>query len=104
MDAVTARRITVTVNGEVEYDVEARRLLIHFPATRPDRDARRLRHRQLRRVLDPLQPARQELRALAQADGATTRPSSRCPETAQLTPLQRVLRPPRALGGCTPGC
>jgi aerobic carbon-monoxide dehydrogenase small subunit len=31
MDAVTTKRITVTVNGEqIEYDVEARRLLVHF--------------------------------------------------------------------------
>ena len=31
MDPVTSKRITVTVNGEViEYDVEARRLLVHF--------------------------------------------------------------------------
>ena len=31
MEPVTSRRITVTVNGEViEYDVDARRLLVHF--------------------------------------------------------------------------
>jgi len=31
MDPVSSKRITVTVNGEViEYDVEARRLLVHF--------------------------------------------------------------------------
>jgi aerobic-type carbon monoxide dehydrogenase small subunit (CoxS/CutS family) len=31
MDPVTSRRVTVTVNGEeIEYDVEARRLLVHF--------------------------------------------------------------------------
>ena len=31
MDPVTSARITVTVNGEeIEYDVEARRLLVHF--------------------------------------------------------------------------
>jgi aerobic-type carbon monoxide dehydrogenase small subunit (CoxS/CutS family) len=31
MDPVTSSRITVTVNGEeVEYDVDARRLLVHF--------------------------------------------------------------------------
>src|SRR2546425_5915213 len=31
MDPVTSDRITVTVNGEeIEYDVDARRLLIHF--------------------------------------------------------------------------
>ena len=31
MEAVTRMRITVTVNGEeIEYDVEARRLLVHF--------------------------------------------------------------------------
>jgi aerobic-type carbon monoxide dehydrogenase small subunit (CoxS/CutS family) len=31
MTAVTSKRITLTVNGEeVEYDVEARRLLVHF--------------------------------------------------------------------------
>ena len=31
MDPVTSRRITVTVNGEeIEYDVAARRLLVHF--------------------------------------------------------------------------
>ena len=31
MSTVTSKRITVTVNGEeVEYDVEARRLLVHF--------------------------------------------------------------------------
>ena len=31
MEPVTSRRITVTVNGEeIEYDVEARRLLVHF--------------------------------------------------------------------------
>ncbi len=31
MEAVTRKRITVTVNGEeIEYDVEARRLLVHF--------------------------------------------------------------------------
>ncbi len=31
MDALTSKRITVTVNGEeIEYDVEARRLLVHF--------------------------------------------------------------------------
>jgi carbon-monoxide dehydrogenase small subunit len=31
MEPVTSKRITVTVNGEeIEYDVEARRLLVHF--------------------------------------------------------------------------
>jgi aerobic-type carbon monoxide dehydrogenase small subunit (CoxS/CutS family) len=31
MDPVTSSRITVTVNGEeIEYDVDARRLLVHF--------------------------------------------------------------------------
>jgi aerobic-type carbon monoxide dehydrogenase small subunit (CoxS/CutS family) len=31
MDAITSKRITTTVNGEeIEYDVEARRLLVHF--------------------------------------------------------------------------
>src|SRR3989441_657964 len=31
MDPVTSDRITVTVNGEeIEYDVDARRLLVHF--------------------------------------------------------------------------
>ena len=31
METVTNKRITVTVNGEeIEYDVEARRLLVHF--------------------------------------------------------------------------
>jgi aerobic-type carbon monoxide dehydrogenase small subunit (CoxS/CutS family) len=31
MDAMTSKRITTTVNGEeIEYDVEARRLLVHF--------------------------------------------------------------------------
>ncbi|HEX7309586.1 MAG TPA: (2Fe-2S)-binding protein [Gaiellaceae bacterium] len=31
MDPVTSGRITVTVNGEeIEYDVDARRLLVHF--------------------------------------------------------------------------
>ena len=31
MEAQSSRRITVTVNGEeIEYDVEARRLLVHF--------------------------------------------------------------------------
>ena len=31
MDPVSSKRITVTVNGEqIEYDVEARRLLVHF--------------------------------------------------------------------------
>ena len=31
MEPVTSRRITVTVNGEeIEYDVDARRLLVHF--------------------------------------------------------------------------
>jgi len=31
MEPVTSNRITVTVNGEeIEYDVEARRLLVHF--------------------------------------------------------------------------
>jgi aerobic carbon-monoxide dehydrogenase small subunit len=31
MEPITSKRITVTVNGEeIEYDVEARRLLVHF--------------------------------------------------------------------------
>ena len=31
MESITSKRITVTVNGEeIEYDVEARRLLVHF--------------------------------------------------------------------------
>src|SRR6266496_3219800 len=31
MDPVTSKRITATINGEeIEYDVEARRLLVHF--------------------------------------------------------------------------
>src|SRR2546428_9948322 len=31
MDPVSSKRITVTVNGEeIEYDVDARRLLVHF--------------------------------------------------------------------------
>ena len=64
---VTSQVVSVEVNGTTyEREVEARRLLIHF--LRDDLDltgiARRLRHRQLRRLQrDPRRDAREELHA-----------------------------------------
>jgi aerobic-type carbon monoxide dehydrogenase small subunit (CoxS/CutS family) len=110
MDPVTSKRITVTVNGEaIEYDVEARRLLVHFL-----RDDLGLTGTHIgcdtgncgacsviyRGVL-----AKSCMLLAIQADGATVETVEGLAGDGELTPLQQAFSDHHALqcGYCTPG-
>ena len=110
MEPVTSKRISVTVNGEeIEYDVDARRLLVHF----------------LRDDLDLTGPhvgcdtgncgacsifydgvlAKSCMLLAIQADGARIETIESLSENGELTPLQQAFSDHHALqcGYCTPG-
>jgi len=110
MDPVTSKRITVTVNGEViEYDVEARRLLVHF--LRDDLDLTGTHvgcdtgNCGACSVLFDGVLAKSCMLLAIQADGATIETVEGLAQDGQLTPLQQSFSDHHALqcGYCTPG-
>jgi carbon-monoxide dehydrogenase small subunit len=110
MDAVTSRRITVTVNGEeVEYDVEARRLLVHF--LRDDLDLTGTHvgcdtgNCGACSVLVDGRLVKSCMLLAIQADGATIETVEALSGDGELTPLQQAFSDHHALqcGYCTPG-
>ena len=110
MEPVTSRRITVTVNGEViEYDVEARRLLVHF--IRDDLDLTGTHvgcdtgNCGACSVIYNGQLAKSCMLLAVQADGATIETVEGLAPDGELTPLQQSFSDHHALqcGYCTPG-
>jgi aerobic carbon-monoxide dehydrogenase small subunit len=110
MDPVTSKRITVTVNGEViEYDVEARRLLVHF--LRDDLDLTGTHvgcdtgNCGACSVLYDGRLAKSCMLLAIQADGATVETVESLARDGELTPLQQSFSDHHALqcGYCTPG-
>jgi aerobic-type carbon monoxide dehydrogenase small subunit (CoxS/CutS family) len=110
MDPVSSKRITVTVNGEViEYDVEARRLLVHF--LRDDLDLTGTHvgcdtgNCGACSVLYNGQLAKSCMLLAIQADGATVETVESLARDGELTPLQQSFSDHHALqcGYCTPG-
>jgi aerobic-type carbon monoxide dehydrogenase small subunit (CoxS/CutS family) len=110
MDPVTSKRITVTVNGEViEYDVEARRLLVHF--LRDDLDLTGTHvgcdtgNCGACSVLYNGRLAKSCMLLAIQADGATVETVESLARNGELTPLQQSFSDHHALqcGYCTPG-
>src|SRR5438034_4261782 len=110
MDAVTSKRITVTVNGEeVEYDVEARRLLIHF--LRDDLDLTGTHvgcdtgNCGACSILYNGRLVKSCMLLAIQADGATIETVESLSGDGELTPLQQAFSDHHALqcGYCTPG-
>jgi aerobic carbon-monoxide dehydrogenase small subunit len=110
MDAVTSKRITVTVNGEqFEYDVEARRLLVHF--LRDDLDLTGTHVGcdtgncgACTVIYDGLLAKSCMLLAI-QADGASIETVEGLAQDGELTKLQQSFSDHHALqcGYCTPG-
>jgi len=110
MEPVTSRRITVTVNGEViEYDVDARRLLVHFL-----RDDLSLTGTHVGcdtgncgacSVIYDGMLAKSCMLLAVQADGATVETVEGLSHDGRLTALQRAFSDHHALqcGYCTPG-
>jgi carbon-monoxide dehydrogenase small subunit len=110
MEPVTSRRITVTVNGEViEYDVDARRLLVHFL-----RDDLSLTGTHVGcdtgncgacSVIYNGVLAKSCMLLAVQADGATVETVEGLSPDGQLTALQQAFSDHHALqcGYCTPG-
>jgi len=110
MDPVTSKRITVTVNGEViEYDVEARRLLVHF--LRDDLDLTGTHvgcdtgNCGACSVIYNGQLAKSCMLLAIQADGAKVETVESLAQDGELTPLQQSFSDHHALqcGYCTPG-
>ena len=110
MEPVTSKRITVTVNGEViEYDVEARRLLVHF--LRDDLDLTGTHvgcdtgNCGACSVIFNGVLAKSCMLLAIQADGATIETVEGLAQDGQLTPLQQSFSDHHALqcGYCTPG-
>src|SRR6266511_2723923 len=110
MDAVTSGRITVTVNGEeVEYDVEARRLLVHF--LRDDLDLTGTHvgcdtgNCGACSILYNGHLVKSCMLLAIQADGATIETVESLSGDGELTPLQQAFSDHHALqcGYCTPG-
>jgi len=110
MEPVTSKRITVTVNGEViEYDVEARRLLVHF--LRDDLDLTGTHvgcdtgNCGACSVIFDGVLAKSCMLLAIQADGATIETVEGLAQDGQLTPLQQSFSDHHALqcGYCTPG-
>jgi aerobic carbon-monoxide dehydrogenase small subunit len=110
MDPVTSKRITVTVNGEqIEYDVEARRLLVHF--LRDDLDLTGTHvgcdtgNCGACSVIYNGVLAKSCMLLAVQADGATIETVEGLAQDGQLTPLQQSFSDHHALqcGYCTPG-
>jgi aerobic carbon-monoxide dehydrogenase small subunit len=110
MEPVTSRRITVTVNGEaIEYDVDARRLLVHFL-----RDDLSLTGTHVGcdtgncgacSVIYNGVLAKSCMLLAVQADGATVETVEGLSPDGQLTALQQSFSDHHALqcGYCTPG-
>ena len=110
MEPVTSRRITVTVNGEmIEYDVDARRLLVHFL-----RDDLSLTGTHVGcdtgncgacSVIYNGVLAKSCMLLAVQADGATVETVEGLSPDGQLTALQQAFSNHHALqcGYCTPG-
>ena len=110
MEPVGSKRISVTVNGEViEYDVEARRLLVHF--LRDDLDLTGTHvgcdtgNCGACSVLYNGQLAKSCMLLAIQADGATVETVEGLSPDGQLTALQQAFSNHHALqcGYCTPG-
>jgi aerobic-type carbon monoxide dehydrogenase small subunit (CoxS/CutS family) len=110
MDPVTSKRVTVTVNGEViEYDVEARRLLVHF--LRDDLDLTGTHvgcdtgNCGACSVLYNGQLAKSCMLLAIQTDGATVETVESLAQDGELNPLQQSFSDHHALqcGYCTPG-
>ena len=110
MDPVTSKRITVTVNGEaIEYDVEARRLPVHF--LRDDLDLTGTHvgcdtgNCGACSVIYNGQLAKSCMLLAIQSDGATIETVESLARDGQLTPLQQSFSDHHALqcGYCTPG-
>jgi carbon-monoxide dehydrogenase small subunit len=110
MDPVMSKRITVTVNGEViEYDVEARRLLVHF--LRDDLDLTGTHvgcdtgNCGACSVIYDGRLAKSCMLLAIQADGATIETVESLANDGELNPLQQSFSDHHALqcGYCTPG-
>jgi carbon-monoxide dehydrogenase small subunit len=110
MEAVTSKRITVTVNGdEFEYDVEARRLLVHF--LRDDLDLTGTHvgcdtgNCGACTVIYDGVLAKSCMLLAIQADGASIETVEGLAEDGELTALQQAFSDHHALqcGYCTPG-
>ena len=110
MDAITSKRITVTVNGEeIEYDVEARRLLVHF--LRDDLDLTGTHvgcdtgNCGACTILYDGVLAKSCMLLAIQADGAKIETVEALAPDGELTPLQQAFGDHHALqcGYCTPG-
>jgi aerobic carbon-monoxide dehydrogenase small subunit len=110
MDPVTSKRITVTVNGEViEYDVEARRLLVHF--LRDDLDLTGTHvgcdtgNCGACSVIYNGALAKSCMLLAIQADGATIETVESLAQNGELNALQQSFSEQHALqcGYCTPG-
>jgi aerobic-type carbon monoxide dehydrogenase small subunit (CoxS/CutS family) len=110
MDPVTSRRITVTVNGEeIEYDVEARRLLVHF--LRDDLDLTGTHvgcdtgNCGACTVIYDGELAKSCMLLAIQADGASIETVEGLAQNGELTKLQQSFSDHHALqcGYCTPG-
>ncbi len=110
MEAVTSKRITVTVNGdEFEYDVEARRLLVHF--LRDDLDLTGTHvgcdtgNCGACTVIYDGVLAKSCMLLAVQADGASIETVEGLAQDGELTALQQSFSDHHALqcGYCTPG-
>ena len=110
MDPVTSNRIAVTVNGEeIEYDVDARRLLVHF--LRDDLDLTGTHvgcdtgNCGACSILFNGVLAKSCMLLAIQADGATIETVESLSSEGELTPLQQAFSDHHALqcGYCTPG-
>jgi len=107
---LTSKRISLTVNGEVvEYDVDARRLLVHF--LRDDLDLTGTHvgcdtgNCGACTVLYNGVAAKSCMLLAIQADGATVETVESLAADGELTPLQQAFSANHALqcGYCTPG-
>jgi len=110
MDPVSSKRITVTVNGEeIEYDVDARRLLVHF--LRDDLDLTGTHvgcdtgNCGACSILYNGVLAKSCMLLAIQADGAAIETIEGVSPNGELTPLQQAFSDHHALqcGYCTPG-
>ena len=110
MDPVSSKRISVTVNGEqIEYDVEARRLLVHF--IRDDLDLTGTHvgcdtgNCGACSVIVDGRLVKSCMLLAIQADGATIETVESLAPEGELTPLQKAFSDHHALqcGYCTPG-
>ncbi len=110
MEPQSSKRITVTVNGEeIEYDVEARRLLVHF--LRDDLDLTGTHvgcdtgNCGACTVIFNGVLAKSCMLLAIQADGASIETVEGLSSEGELTPLQQAFSDHHALqcGYCTPG-